>query len=107
MPSWFSLPWGPILHGAAALLKQANERRILTEFHPAELTNDLEALRRRVMLLEQQQRTEGELIQQLASQLSAVATAAQASDTRLRQAYAMAIAGVVLVVIALAVALWR
>jgi hypothetical protein len=110
MPIWLklaALPWGPILHGAAELLKRANERRVVEKLDPAELTNDLGALRERVATLEKQQQSDGELIHQLASQLNAVVTTAQALDARLRLAFGIAIAGVLVGIIALIVAVWR
>jgi hypothetical protein len=93
-----SFPWktilknAPMLLGAAdALLAQARQRSVATE-----IGGDINVLRQHVARLEEQQRSSAELVRQLADQLSAMTTAAEQSESRLRIAYALAITGTVL-----------
>ena len=92
------IPWAtilknaPMLLGAAdALLAQARQRSVATE-----ITGDITVLRRHIAQLEEQQRASAELVKQLADQVNAMTLAAEQSATRLRVAYAFAIAGTVL-----------
>jgi hypothetical protein len=92
------IPWGTILKNAPAilaaadaLLAQARQRSV-----PTEITGDVNVLRRRVAEIDQQQRASAELVRQLADQVNAMAAAAEQSAARLRVAYALAIAGIVL-----------
>jgi hypothetical protein len=109
MPAWFALaelPWGTILKQAAALLKQANQLR--TSSRPPSATpsasSDIDVLRQKIVELEQQQREDAELMQQLANQIAAVAVAAQATAVNVRRALLLAIAGVVLAIAAMLLA---
>jgi hypothetical protein len=80
-----------LLAAADALLAQTKRRT-----PPAEVAGDLHAVRRRVAELDEQQRASVELVKRLADQVNAMAVAAEASSARLRHAYVMAIAGIIL-----------
>jgi hypothetical protein len=93
-----SIPWGIILKNAPALLAaadallvQARRRTVATD-----VGGDLNALRRRVAELDEQQRASAELVRQLADQVNAMTQAAEQSASKLRLAYALAITGTVL-----------
>jgi hypothetical protein len=101
MPPWTTLarlPWGTILEGTAALLKRANDLRVSRTEPPvaAPPASDVEALRQRVAEFEKQQRADAELIQQLATEIAAIAAAAHATAARARRAYLLALAGLAL-----------
>jgi hypothetical protein len=92
------IPWGTILKNAPAilaaadaLLVQARRRTVATE-----VSGDVSVLRRRVAELDEQQRASAELVRQLADQVNAMTQAAQQSAARIRTAYAIAIAGMIL-----------
>jgi hypothetical protein len=93
-----SIPWGTILKNAPAILSAADALLAQSRRTAAatELTGDIQLLQRRVAELDHQQRASAELVQRLASQVNAMAVAAEQSAARLRQAYALAIAGTLL-----------
>jgi hypothetical protein len=104
------IPWGTILKNAPTLLAAADALLAQTRRRaPAatEVTGDLQALRRRVAELDEQQRAAAELVKRLADEVNAMAMAAEASSTRLRHAYVMAIAGIILGVAGCLLALVR
>ena len=111
MPPWATLsrlPWATILTETAALLKQAKNLRDARAEGPAPpASNDIDALRHRIAELEQQQRADAEIIQQLATEVARIAAAAEVTAARARQAYLIAIAAVVLGVVATVIAFWR
>jgi hypothetical protein len=103
------LPWATILKETAALLSQANDLRASRKQAPdaALVSTDVEALRLRLAELDQQQRADAELIQKLATEIGAIAAAAQATAARLRQVYLLAIVGIAFGLLATLVAWFR
>lgn len=98
MPAWSllaELPWGTIVKQAAVLLKAANQLRAHSE-QPVVTkgASDIDALRQRVAELEEHQRANAQLLQQLADETAALAVAAQATAVRAKQAFVLAIVGV-------------
>jgi hypothetical protein len=93
------IPWETILRNAPTLLAAADSL-LAQSRRPApatpEVAGDLHALRRQVAELDEQQRASAELVKRLADQVNAMAVAAEASSTRLRHAYLMAVAGLML-----------
>jgi len=112
MPPWASLvklPWGTILTETAVLLKRAKELRD-SRSQPAVVvpeSNDIGALRQRLAELDKQQRADAEIIQQLATELGSIATAAEATAAKVRRAYVLAIAGIGFGLFAIAIAWFR
>ena len=112
MPPWATLaklPWTTILTQAAALLKQTNDLRVSRTQPPVgpPASNHIAALSRRLAELENQQRADAEIIQQLATQIAAIASAAEATAARLQRAYLIASAGIAFGVLAMLVAWFR
>lgn len=116
MPAWAALarlPWGTILTETATLLKRANDLRASRDetaaasAAAAAASGSVEGLRKRIEELEKQQRADTEIIQQLAAEIARVATAAEETSTRLRQAYLLAVAALVVSTVATLVAWLR
>jgi hypothetical protein len=103
------LPWLTILTEAGALLKRAKDLRD-SRIQPAAVipaSNDIEALRQRLAELEKQQRADAELIEQLATEIAAIAAAAETTAARVWQAYLVAIIGIAFSVLATLLAWFR
>ncbi len=103
-----ALPWGTIVKEAATLLKQANDLRSVRQSPvTAAPSLDADVLRQRLAQLEQQQRADAELMQQLAAEIAAIAVAAHATEVRVRWAFLLAILAVGVAVLAATVAWLR
>lgn len=103
------IPWGTILKNAPAILAAAETLLVKARQRSAtsETASDITALRKRVAELDEQQRASAELVRQLADQVNAMTLAVEQGASRLRIAYAIAIAGVVLGIVACLMALLR
>jgi hypothetical protein len=99
---WLALlPWGTIVKEAAALLKQANDLRSVRQAPVAVApSTDATVVGQRIAQLEQQQRADAELMQQLAAEITAIAAAAQATEVRARRAFLLALAALGVAVLA-------
>lgn len=93
---WLALvPWGTIVKEAAALLKQASDLRSVRQTPVAAAPSlDASVVSQRIAQLEQQQRADAELMQQLAAEITAIAAAAQATEVRARRAFLLGLAAV-------------
>ena len=88
-----------VLAGADALLSRTRK--------PQTTAPDLEALRQRIIELEQHQQATATLAKELAEQGHAIAAAMQADAAKTRQAFILSIVAAVVAVIALLVAVLR
>jgi hypothetical protein len=104
---WLALvPWGSIVKEAAALLKKSSDQRSIRQAQLAggpAMNADL--VGQRVAQLEQQQRADAELMQQLAAEMAAIAAAAEATEVRARRAFLLALAAVGVAVLT-AIVVW-
>ena len=104
---WLALvPWGTIVKEAAALFTQASDLRSVRQA-PTTAAPSIGAdlVGQRIAQLEQQQRADAELMQQLAAEITAIATAAQATEVRARRAFLLALAAVGVAVLS-AILVW-
>ena len=104
---WLALvPWGTIVREATALLTKASDQRSVRQAQVAgrpPMNADL--VGQRMAQLEQQQRADAELMQQLAAEIAAIAAAAQATEVRARRAFLLALAAVGVAVLT-AIVVW-
>jgi hypothetical protein len=103
------LPWGALtfILKQAPILLAAADALVERTRGPSISTADLESLRQRIADLEQHQQANAALARDLADHANATAAAVQASAARARQAFVLAMWGVVLGATALLVAWLR
>lgn len=100
--------WLTLLKQAPALLAAANAVFASTRAHRAsDASADVEALRQRLVQLENTQQASAELLKQLADHATAMAQASQVTAVRARQALVVAVAGLLAGVAAMLLAWWR
>jgi len=104
-----ALPWRLILNQAPALLLAATDLLSKSRRAPAHIATaqDLNALRDRCAELAKDQQAFAELMKQLTDQLNAVTEVTRATATRARRCMIVGVVGVVLGVVACAIALLR
>jgi uncharacterized coiled-coil protein SlyX len=100
------IPWGTILANAPSILRSADVLRSKTRVRPEDQpAPDLESLAARIATLEQRDRDSAELITQLTAQLTALTTAGEVLEARVRWLVVVAAAASVVAVVACVLAL--
>ena len=101
------IPWGTILANAPSILRSADALRGKAHARPErESPHDVEALAERIAALEQRDRETAELLTQLTGQLTALTTAGEVLEARVRWLVVVAAGASVVAVVACVLALW-
>ena len=104
------IPWGTILANAPSILRSADALRSRAHAKPdrgpAHEAHDVEALAERIAVLEQRDRETAELITQLTAQLTALTTAGEVLEARVRWLVVVTASASIVAVVACVLALW-
>jgi hypothetical protein len=101
-----AIPWTTILANAPTILRSADALRSKTRVRPDESSrNDIQALADRIAALEQRDREVAELLAHITAQVSALTTAGEVLEARVRWLLLAIIAASAMSILACAVAL--
>jgi hypothetical protein len=101
MALWLkAIPWGTIIRNAPTLLAAADALLANSRGRPASPLTDEQGLRQRVDQIEELQRTNADVVKQLADQVGALTAAAEVDASRTRLALILAVIATVLGVVA-------
>jgi hypothetical protein len=101
-----AIPWGTILANAPTILRSADALVSKTRVRPdAASRHDLQALAKRIAVLEQRDSETAELLTRVTAQVASLTTAVEVLEARARVLLVIAIAASVLSVLACGIAL--
>jgi hypothetical protein len=102
-----AIPWDTILANAPAILRSADTLVSRTKVRPDAVSRtDVQALADRIAVLEQRDSDTAELLTRVTAQLTALTTAGEVLEARLRWLLVVAVAASVLAVVACGVAVF-
>jgi len=102
-----AIPWGTILSNAPSILRAADALRSKTRVQRDVVSvTDVQAVADRIAALEQRDRDTADVINQLTAQLTALTTAGEVLEARVRWLLVIAVGATAMSILACGLALW-